>query len=154
MYRLVALSTPSLVILAGFGLSPFQQTMLHLLQGLVITRSVYGISRQGSVITQSIRGALWTHVWFSPTNPQHLISVSSNRVCQWDADGHQTRPPFDGQHVSFSLDGTHFVSCHGKTVTVYNSSSGETVSEFQITGSDAYRCFFSPDSRLVAVAAG
>jgi WD40 repeat protein len=100
------------------------------------------------------QGSSVYYVWFSPTNSQHLISVSNSRVCQWDADGHQTRPSFDGQHASFSSDGAHFVSCDGKTVTVYNSSSGETVSEFQITGRDASRCFFSPDSRLVAVAAG
>jgi WD40 repeat protein len=87
-------------------------------------------------------------------NPQHLISISDNQVWQWDVNGHQTKPPFDGQHVSFSSDGAQFVSCHEKTVTVHNSSSGATVSEFQITDSDAYRCSFSPDSRLVAVAAG
>ena len=93
------------------------------------------------------------HVVFSPTDPQHLISISNKMVWQWDANGHQTEPPFDGWHVSFSLDGTQFVSCHDKTVTIHNSSSGATVSEFQIIGSNAYQCCFSPDSRLVAVAA-
>ena len=98
-------------------------------------------------------GVVW-HVRFSPTDPQHLISVSGGKVWQWDANGCQIKPPFDGWHVSFSSDGAKFVSCHEKTVTVHNSSSGATVAEFQITGSDAFRCTFSPDSRLVAVAAG
>jgi WD40 repeat protein len=94
------------------------------------------------------------HVRFSPTIPQCLISISENQVWQWGANGHRIKPPFDGHHVSFSPDGTQFVSCHGKTVTVHNSSSGATVTEFQITESAAYSCSFSPDSRLIAVAAG
>ena len=95
------------------------------------------------------------YVMFSPTDPQHLISVSSSKVWQWNANGHQIKPPFNGCHVSFSSDGTQFVSCHGKTITVHNSSSGATVSEFQITeGDNKIMCSFSPDSRLVAVASG
>ena len=93
------------------------------------------------------------HVRFSPTDPQHLISASHNQVWQWDTKGQKIKPPFDGQHVSFSSDGAQFVSCHEKTITIHNSSSGAIVTEFQITGSDAYRCSFSPDSRIVAVAA-
>ena len=94
-----------------------------------------------------------SHVMFSPTDPQHLISISDEKVWQWDANGHQIKPPFDGNHISFSSDGTQFVSCHGKTVTVHDSSSGATVYEFQITGSDADQCCFSPGSRFVGVSA-
>ena len=100
------------------------------------------------------QGGSVDHVMFSPTDPQHLISISNEMVWQWDANGHQTKPPFDGNHISFSLDGAQFVSCYGKTAKIHNCNSGATVSEFQITGSDAYQCCFSPDSRLVAVAAG
>ena len=95
------------------------------------------------------------HVMFSPTDPQHLISISNEKIWQWDANGHWIKPPFHGRHASFSPDGAQFVSCHGNTITVHNSSFGTTVSQFQITGSDDARwCSFSPEGGLVAVAAG
>ena len=100
------------------------------------------------------QGGSVDHVMFSPTDPQHLISISYEKVWQWDTNGHQTKPPFDGNRISFSSDGTQFVSCYGKTAKIHNCNSGATVSEFQIAGSDTYQCCFSPDSRLVAVAAG
>ena len=73
------------------------------------------------------------HVTFSPMDPQYLISISDHKVWQWDGSGHQIRLPFDGWHAAFSSDGSQFVSCSGKTVTVHNSSSGATVTEFQTT---------------------
>ena len=93
------------------------------------------------------------HVTFSPTDPQHLISISNGKVWQWDVGGCEIKTPFVGWHASFSSDGTQFVSCYEKTVTAHNSSSGATVSEFQITSINTNQCSFSPDSRLVAVAA-
>ena len=93
------------------------------------------------------------HVMFSPKDPQHLISISDNKVWQWDASGHQIRPQFNGSHVAFSSDGSQFISCFGKTITVHNSSSGVSVAEFQVAD-DSCWCCFSPDNRLVAVAAG
>jgi WD40 repeat protein len=89
----------------------------------------------------------------SPTDPQHLISISDEKVWQWGANGCQIRPPFDGSHAAFSSDGAQFVSCFKKTITVHNSSSGAIVTEFQVVD-DAHRCCFSPDNGLVAVAAG
>ena len=94
------------------------------------------------------------HVGFSPTNPEHLISVSGNWIQQWDTDGHMIGPSFNGHHVSFSLDGTQFISCHDRTIAVHNSSSGATITEFQIAESTVYSCSFSPDNRFIAVAAG
>ena len=93
------------------------------------------------------------HVMFSPKNPQHLISISDHKVWQWDSNGSQIRPPFDGSHADFSLDGAQLVSCFDKTVTVRNSESGEVVTGFQAVGS-VYQCSFSPDNRIVAVAPG
>ena len=93
------------------------------------------------------------HVMFSPTDPQHLISVSGDKVWQWDANGCQIRPPFDGSCIAFSSDGAQFISCFEKTVTGHNSSSGAIVSEFQAATS-IYQCSLSPDNRLVAVSAG
>ena len=93
------------------------------------------------------------HVVFSPKDPQHLISISNDKIWQWDGSGCQIRPPFDGSHVAFSSDGTQFVSCHGKTISVYNSSSRGVVTGFQVAY-DVNGCSFSPDNKLVAVTAG
>ena len=94
------------------------------------------------------------HVRFSPTDPQYFISVSKDLVWQWDVSGNQIKPPFAGNHVSFSSDGTQFVSCCGEIITVCDSSSGATAFKFQNTGGEASRCTLSPDGRFVAVAAG
>ena len=92
------------------------------------------------------------HVMFSLKDPQHLISISNKKVQQWDSNGCQIRPPFDGLHVAFSSDGTQFVSCYERAIMVHNSSSGAVVTEFWAAG-DAHLCCISPDNRLVAVAA-
>ena len=39
------------------------------------------------------------HVMFSLKVPQHLISITGNKVWQWDANGCQIRPPFDGSQI-------------------------------------------------------
>ena len=93
-----------------------------------------------------------SHVQFSPKIPQNLISVSDNKVWWWDVNGCQIRPPFNGSNVAFSSDGTQFISCYIKTITVHDSSSGVIVAEFQ-TAEYATQCCFSPCNRLVAVAA-
>jgi len=94
------------------------------------------------------------HVGFSPSDPKHLMSISNNKLWQWDTNGHQIKPPFGGSHIAFSSDGTQFVSCCGEVVTVYSSDSGATVVEFQVASSVFECCCFSPDGRLVAIAGG
>ena len=94
------------------------------------------------------------HVSFSPTDPKFLISIYDSKLWQWDTNGHQIKPPFDGSHIAFSPDGTQFVSCYGAAVTVQSSDSGVTVAEFQVTNSNTTCCCFSPDGRLVAVGTG
>ena len=93
------------------------------------------------------------YVSFSPVDPQHLISISDHRVWQWDTNGHQIKPPYDGSCIAFSSDGIQFVSCNRSVVTVQNSDSGVIVAEFHMAN-DAYMCCFSPYGRLIAVAAG
>ena len=93
------------------------------------------------------------HVVFSPNSSQYLISISDISVFQWDASGFQIRPSFQGVDVAFSSDGTQFVSCFKKTITVCDSSSGEILTKFQSDG-NAHQCSFSPDKRLIAVAVG
>jgi WD40 repeat protein len=108
------------------------------------------ISKQGWV----------TCVSFSPTNSQHLISISGGVIQWWDIDGHQIKPAHKGSYTAFSLDGTHFALCGREVTMVHSSDSGEIVAKFP-TDSDNLKdvdaddyCCFSPDSRLVAVAAG
>jgi len=94
------------------------------------------------------------HVYFSPTNPQHILSISGNKVWQCDTNDHQSSLVCDGSHINFSLDGTQFALCNGAVITVQNSDSRDIVAEFHITNSNASYCCFSPDGKLVAVAAG
>jgi len=94
------------------------------------------------------------HVHFSPTSPQYLLSVSKNKVWQWDIDRQQIQPTYDGSCVAFSPDGTQLVLCNGVAVTIQNSDSRAIVAEFHITSGNTSYCCFSPDGRLVAVAAG
>ena len=46
------------------------------------------------------------HVNFSPTDPQHLISISGGEVWEWDVDGHQISPTYNGSYIAFSPDHT------------------------------------------------
>ena len=92
------------------------------------------------------------HVRFSPTNPQYLLSVCHGKVWQWNINGHQAGPTYNGSSVTFSPDGTHFVVCNEESVTVQNSSSGVTVTKlYMANGADPQNCCFSPNGKLVAV---
>jgi len=94
------------------------------------------------------------HVCFSSTDPQYLLSCSGDKIWQWDTHGQQTPPAYDGFQVSFSPNGTQFVLCNKKVVTVQNSDSRAIVAEFHVPNGSAHCCCFSPDGRLVAVSAG
>ena len=87
-------------------------------------------------------------VRFSPTNPQHLLSVCNGKIWQWNTNGDQVGPSYDGYDVAFSPDGTQFVVCNNSAITVWNSSSGVIATEFHTK--DPYNCHFSPDSKLIA----
>jgi WD40 repeat protein len=93
---------------------------------------------------------------FSPTNPQHFVSVSGGVVQQWDISGHQIGPTYQGFHAAFSLDGTHVVSCGRKAAVVQNSDSGAIVAKCLPDSNSSDRsfriCCFSPDRGLVAIA--
>ena len=94
------------------------------------------------------------HVSVSPADPYHIVFISDNKVWQWDVNGHQIPFPCHGSYIAFSPDHTQFALCNGKVVTVHNSDSREIVAEFHVANDDVQCCCFSPDSRLVAVAAG
>ena len=93
-------------------------------------------------------------VSFSPTDPLHLMSVSDAAVQQWDTNGHQIKPTYEGQHAAFSLDGTCLVLSGGKVVTVWSSGSGEIVAKCPVPSGYPEYCCFSPDGRLVAATTG
>ena len=100
-------------------------------------------------------------VSFSPTNPQLLISAADdNTVRWWDIGGCQIGPAYNGHHVTFSPDGTHFISCVmvsspnlRANATVQKSSSGAVVAQLHVPGRACPTWCFSPDSRYVACAA-
>ena len=94
------------------------------------------------------------YVIFSPIDSQHIISVSDRKIWKWDVNGHQIPPTYDGTHIAFSPDHSQFALCNEEIVTVQNSDSREIVAEFHIASDSAECCCFSPDSRLIAVAAG
>jgi len=93
------------------------------------------------------------NISFSPTDPQHLLFQSCGEIWQWDIDGHQIPPTYDGSYTAFSSDGTQFVLCNNAVVTVRNTDSRAIVAEFHNTNSNTRCCCFSPGGELVAVAA-
>ena len=87
-------------------------------------------------------------VRFSPTNPQHLLSICNGKIRQWSINGDQVGPTHDGYDVAFSPDGTQFVVCDKGGITIWSSSSGVISTEFHTN--NPYNCCFSPDSKLIA----
>ena len=93
-------------------------------------------------------------VTFSPTDPQYIISISYNKVWQWDLNGHQIPPTYNGSYIAFSPVHTQFSLCNEEVVTVQNFDSRAIVAEFHVANNNTRYCCFSPDGRLVAAAAG
>jgi WD40 repeat protein len=92
------------------------------------------------------------HVSFSPTDSQYFLSICNRKVQQWDINGHQVKPTFDGDHVAFSSDGNQFAACNGNAVTIQNFNSRAIVAQFHVANGDTTYCCFSPDNRLIAIA--
>ena len=105
---------------------------------------------------------LWTikqqdsvrHVSFSPIYPQYIISISGRKVWEWDLNGQQISPTCNGIHITFSPDCKKFALCNQDVITVYDSDSRATETQFHTTVGSAKLCCFSPDGRLIAAAAG
>ena len=88
-------------------------------------------------------------VAFSPTNSQLLISASGDgTVQQWDINGCKIGPTYEGSHVAFSSDGTHFVSWEIGAIMIQKSDSGVTITKLHAP--DVDHCCFSPDARFIA----
>ena len=109
-------------------------------------------------------------VIFSPVDPQHLISISSGVIQEWDISGRQcVVQEWDiiGSHAKFSSNGTYFISWWEGAATVQNANSGAVVvtcvvpnrpylpyHSFLASPPGLTHCCFSPNNRLVAAAAG
>ena len=93
-------------------------------------------------------------VKFSPTNPQHFLSKSNHKVWQWDINGHQIGPTFNGHHADFSPDGTQLVSHYKGVATIRNPSSGIVTANFPVIEHNVGLSCFSPDGRIAAIATG
>ena len=92
---------------------------------------------------------------FSPVNSQHLISASGDHtIKQWNINGCQIGPTHEGDGVTFSLDGTHFVSWREEVATVQYSESGVAIARLQAPRGHFFCCCFSPGGELVVGGAG
>ena len=80
------------------------------------------------------------HISFSPIDPQYILSVSNNKVKQWDINGLQISPAYSGSHVAFSPDGIQFVLCNKAVITVQNSDSRAIIAEFYVVNGSAWHC--------------
>ena len=89
-------------------------------------------------------------VCFSPTNSQLFISASSNgTIQQWDIKGHQIGLTYKGCHVTFSPDGSCFVSRWEEATVIQNTGSG-VVANLEVSGKNPRNCCFSLDGKFVA----
>jgi WD40 repeat protein len=93
------------------------------------------------------------HLSFSLTDPQYIISTSGDKVLQWDVNGHQIPPTYDGTYFAFSPDHAQIALCNQKVVTVQESDSRAILAQFHVASGKADCCCFSPDGKLVAAAA-
>jgi len=111
---------------------------------------------QTGVCHQIIKQEDWVScIRFSPTDPQSLMSASSGTVQQWDINGHKVGPTYSAHQIAFSPDGTQFILYMEGHVTVQNINSGVVVAKFYMEHTHIHisPCCFSPDGKLVAVAA-
>ena len=133
--------------------------------GTTIALGTYG----GGILLWDVRSgrrrSIETHqdgavkiIRFSPIDPQHLLlSSGKGTVHQCDVDGHQIGSSHNEADevwdLTYSSDGTRFVSCGKRVVTVRDSESGVLVVKIGAP-EDVRRCCLSPDGRFVVCAAG
>ena len=133
----VSISVDCATIASGFG-----DNIVHLWD--IQTGECHCIIQQRSCVDS---------VQFFPLDPQHFISISGGKVWEWNIDGHKIVPEYDGFLAAFSLDGTKFVLCSGGVVQVQSFGSKTVMAEFHMDNAEPSCCCFSPDGRLVAIAA-
>ena len=123
----------------------------------VASGSLYGSIRLWSIHTGKCnciikQSSAVDHIRFSPTDPQHLLSICNGKVWLWNVNGIQAGPIYNGHSVAFSPDGTQFIVCSKESVTVQDSTSGVTITKLHVkNGACPENCCFSPDGKLIAV---
>ena len=90
-------------------------------------------------------------VKFSPTNPQHFLSLSNGKIMQWNISSHQAGPLFDGFVADLSPDGTQLLSHDGIVATIQNPNSGAVTTKFPLKGNQVGPPCFSPDGKMIAI---
>ena len=92
---------------------------------------------------------------FFPSNSQLLISASSdNTVRQWDVNGYQVGPVYEGEGVAFSPDGAFLVLWKGRFATIQRSDSGLVIAKLKVSRNSFQYCCFSPDGKSVTGVTG
>ena len=91
------------------------------------------------------------YVTFSPVNPQHIISISSEKAWEWNIDSGQISSLYNSTALAFSPDCTQLALCC-EVIMVQNFNSGEIIAQFNIPDW-ATHCCFSPDGKLIAASA-
>ena len=93
------------------------------------------------------------YVSFSPTDPQHIISISGEKVWEWNINTQQISSLYDATNLAFSPDYTQLTLCYGGVVIVQNFNSGTIIAQFNMADERINHCCFSPDGKLIAAAA-
>ena len=89
-------------------------------------------------------------VSFSPINSHLLMSASNDGTTwQWDIDGHQIGPTYEGTNAAFSPDGSHFI-LGGIHPTIRDSTSGVVTAELQGFTKWFRHCCLSPNGKFMA----
>ena len=76
------------------------------------------------------------YVCFPPINPECLISITNFSVQQWDFNGCQSGPTYNGYHIVFSPDCAQFALCGEESIIIKNSFSGATITEIYSPNGD------------------
>ena len=94
------------------------------------------------------------YICFSPTDPHHILSISGEKVWEWDINCQQISSLYDATSMAFSPNQSHLALCCGEVVIVWDVGSGTIIAHSNITNMVTHSCCFSPDGKLLAAAAG
>ena len=104
---------------------------------------LYSIEQENSV----------KHVSLSPTDPYHIVSISGDKVWEWNISSQKISSSYDATSLAFSPDHSQLALCCGEMIMVQNFNSGATVAQSKVVDKQINYCCFSPDSKLLAAAA-
>ena len=93
------------------------------------------------------------YVIFSPTDPQHITSISSDKAWEWDINSQQISSSYDATSLAFSPDHTQLALCYGEVIAAWDFNSGVMIAQSNVAGVTPNYCCFSPDGKLLAAAA-